>query len=345
MDLYDLPHEEARAALATGAPVYLPVNPVEYHGPHLSLRNDGRVSEGLLADLHARLSAHHPRWPLLRAQPLELGVEPAPGRGTQRTTYRALRAAVREACRALAELGAQRVVLMTFHGAPLHAWALEAGVQLLAARGVQAFSPLNLVLEEMLALDPARFAAAFAQVQDPVERAQMLRTLHLDFHAGFFETSLALHYAKETVSPSYKLLPPCPALVANQGLLRAASAARALGRRRLAEELELASFGVAWSKLRPFPGYTGSPHLASAEAGQVFAQAIVDRYAERAEQIFAGEARSPRPILGWLVAATLGGRLVPAPVPLEQISLPSAHRAGTPPPASGADSLSAAPPA
>ena len=32
--LLDLPHAKAQALLASGAPVYLLVNPVEYHGPH-----------------------------------------------------------------------------------------------------------------------------------------------------------------------------------------------------------------------------------------------------------------------------------------------------------------------
>ena len=34
-NLLDLPHSRARSLLSRGAPVYLPVNPVEFHGPHL----------------------------------------------------------------------------------------------------------------------------------------------------------------------------------------------------------------------------------------------------------------------------------------------------------------------
>ena len=45
--LYDLPNDAARRLLATGVPVYLPVNPVEYHGPHLSLHTDRLISRGL----------------------------------------------------------------------------------------------------------------------------------------------------------------------------------------------------------------------------------------------------------------------------------------------------------
>jgi hypothetical protein len=43
--LFDVPHHDARRLARSGAPVYLTINPVEYHGPHLSLHND-RLSLG-----------------------------------------------------------------------------------------------------------------------------------------------------------------------------------------------------------------------------------------------------------------------------------------------------------
>ena len=85
---------------------------------------------------------------------LEIGVEPCPGPGTRRTPYPIVRHLVLEACRALAELGATKVVLMTFHGAPLHNLAIEAGVELLRAGGVRAVAPFNGLLTEMLFLEP-----------------------------------------------------------------------------------------------------------------------------------------------------------------------------------------------
>jgi creatinine amidohydrolase len=221
-----------------------------------------------------------------------------------------VRAAVVEACRALVELGAKRIVLMTFHGSPLHAWALEAGVRAAVRLGAQAISPLNIVLEELLADGVGeRFAAAFAHVPDAAERDGMMRGLARDFHAGFFETSLALHYAPATVSQAYHQLPPCADVTPDGAMQAAARVARTLGRERLSRELQLAADGTGWKKLRPFPGYTGRPHRATAEAGAVFARAIVDRYEGLAREVFAGRARSPAPILGWVVPATLGGRI------------------------------------
>ena len=57
--LLALPAPEAQARCATGAPVCVHVDPVEYHGPHLSLHNDRVVSHGLIDGLHPRVAPDH----------------------------------------------------------------------------------------------------------------------------------------------------------------------------------------------------------------------------------------------------------------------------------------------
>lgn len=314
ISLFDLPHQDARRLARSGAPVYLTINPVEYHGPHLSLHNDRLISLGLVRDLHERLLADHD-WPLLLAADLEVGVEPCPGVGTRRTPYPIVRHLVLEACRALAELGATKVVLMTFHGAPLHNLAIEAGVELLRLGGVRALAPFNIVLRELLELEPTQYAEALAHIDDEAERAQMMASLALDFHAGFFETSMALHYAPESVAPGYKSLPPCAEVRPDGKLTLAAKMAGALGARRLARELTFAAAGVGWNALRPFPGYTGRPHRATPQAGAVFAREIVARYVAVAGDVFAGRAESPPPIMRWVGRVSLGGRVGNLTVP------------------------------
>src|SRR5262245_14646331 len=126
-DVLEMPNREARALLASGAPVFLPVNPVEYHGPHLSLHNDRLISIGLARDVHALLAAKH-EWPFLLTADLEVGVDPTPGPGTRVTSFHHVRGAVMEACKALHALGARSVVAMTWHGAPLHSIAIEPGL-------------------------------------------------------------------------------------------------------------------------------------------------------------------------------------------------------------------------
>ncbi len=314
ISLLDLPHQEARRLVRSGAPVYLTINPVEYHGPHLSLHNDRLVSLGIAREVHEGLAKTHD-WPFLVGADLEIGVEPCPGPGSRRTPFAVVRHLVLEACRALVELGASKVILMTFHGAPLHNLAIEAGVELLRAAGVRAIAPFNGLLAEMLVLDPSTFAAAFAHINDASEREQMMSTLASDFHAGFFETSMALYYAPESVAPDYTSLPPCADVQPDGKLALAAKMARAFGADRLARELTFAAEGVGWNALRPFPVYTGRPHRASAQAGAVFAAEIVRRYVDGIEDVFAGRAESPPPIMRWIGVASLGGRIGNLPIP------------------------------
>lgn len=316
-ELASLPHAEARALLEGGATVYLAVNPVEYHGPHLSLHNDALISAGLIRDLAARLDPEHP--PLTVAD-LEVGVEPCAGPGSRHTPYLTVSALVREACRALCEMGATRIVLMTFHGSPLHGEALDDGIEECAKHGARAFAPLALVMRHMLELgDPAPYAPAVAHVTDARVRDELLDKLPLDFHAGFFETSLALHYAPDSVSSLRLRLPPCPDIVPDAALRRASSAARALGREELARELSLAAAGRGWNALRPFPGYTSRPAQATREAGAFFAGALMDALEPVARGVLDDGAEPPRPILRWLRRLTLQGRIPTSHVPVDAI--------------------------
>jgi creatinine amidohydrolase len=310
--LLDLPHAAARRLLATGVPVFLPVNPVEYHGPHLSLHNDALVCAGYLRDIHARL---WPERPFVEVRDLDVGVDPVPGPGSRPVPFATVRRLVRDACAAVADLGARAVVLGTFHGSPLHNHALEAGVELLARRGVRVVAPFNRLLRRMLTIDGHAYAAAYAHVADAAVREEMMRTLGYDYHAGFTETSLALHYAPASVDPRHVELPPCPPATPARHLALAARAARAAGRRELAAELDFAAWGLGWFALRPFPAYTGRPALATAAAGAILAEQLVSEGAALVDDVLAGRAASPPPIMPWLVPLTAAGRVAPVAVP------------------------------
>ena len=307
--LFEQPHVEARALLATGAPVYLTVNPTEYHGPHLSLHNDRLVSRGLVRALHEHLAVDTD-WPLLFADDLEIGVAPCPGIGSHHARFQTVQALVTESCRAIAELGAQRVVIMTFHGAPLHNVALHAGIELLEARGIPAVAPFHAVLRELAGRDDvSQYADALAPIADAADRAQVLAELPTDYHAGFFETSMAMHLAPASVSESHREVPPCPPVTPDPKVRAMAQIARRLGRDALAREIELAAFGLGWNALRPFPGYTGRPHLASAASGEVFTRYFLDQLVPLVRDVFEGRRETPKPIMRWLAPLTANGRL------------------------------------
>lgn len=315
--LFDMPLGDLVRALRAGAPAYLLVNPTEYHGPHLSLLNDHIVSSGLARDLHAAIAK--PGEPFLLSRDLDVGVDPTFGPGTVATSYADACHAVMHACETLVEYGAKRVALMTFHGSPNHAMALETGVRFLKAKGVRVISPLNELLQFLLSPDRSVLEPAYATVADPQEREAMIEDASSDFHGGFIESSLALHFAPESVKSVIRELPPCPPLVPNARYVWAASAASRAGCKTLAKELLLVGKAIAWGELRPFPGYTGRPHRANAKAGAMLATLIRDRYAALANAVFYGTGASPAPVMEWMPWATLGGRVAPPPPDLSEI--------------------------
>lgn len=299
INVFELPHADIRQSLTGGAPVYLTVNPVEYHGPHLSLHNDLLLSRGTILELHRKWSERFDA-PLLVASDLEMGVGPTKGPGTRAVSFKDLCHHVMNAAISLKELGAQRVVIMTFHGDPFHNLAIEQAVAWLNDNGVAALAPFHVLMREMLTVDPRKYAAAFNHVADPAERDRLIAALPTDFHAGFFETSLSLHYCEHTVAKNYTDLPPCPAFAPNQALQTAAKAARALGQLELSRELEFAAIGTGWHTVKPFPGYTGSPHLATKKAGALFAEALNDKFYNAMCEVFERQAARPVPIMRWL---------------------------------------------
>lgn len=301
--------------------MFLPVNPVEYHGPHLTLLNDHLVSRGLARDLHARLCVHLGDHPFLFAQDLGVGVDPCSGPGTVFTPYGAVKARVLEAVQRLADLGAERVVLMTFHGSPLHGHALFAGVQALERRGVRAIAPLTLAIERQMRGALEGVEDAWLPVEDPAARAALIAEMQTDFHAGFIETSLALHYAPDQVF-GHREVPPCPPPVPAAGPRALARFARALGLERLGLELDLVARGLGWYGMRPFPGYSGRPDLANPDSGRVFATAMLDAFEAAARAVFLEGAPPPRPPMPWMPWLSLGGRLGSVEVPLDRVGPP-----------------------
>ncbi|MBL9025461.1 MAG: creatininase family protein [Myxococcales bacterium] len=321
--ILELSHAEMVETIrATDAPVFVAVNPVEFHGPHLSLHNDKLVTEGLSRDLHAALADGRADFPFLVAHELELGVEPCSGPGTRHVPYAHVRAVLLETVRALAEIGVKRIVINTFHGGGLHNLAIEEACAAFTKGGGRAFAPLAIALRSMVDLDPTLLEDAL-QVVPEAERRAVAEDLRFDFHAGWLETSLALHYAPTSVSPRFTSLRPAPSLAPDPLLRGATTIARLVGARGLATELDFLATAVTWPRLRPFIGYTGRPHLASAEAGARIAATFIARYAEAARAVLYGAADQPRAPFRFLPALTLGGRLAPTFVPLSDIDAES----------------------
>ncbi len=124
-----------------------------------------------------------------------------------------------------------------------------------------------------------------------------------------------MRLAPHTVDACHRDVPDCPPWPVLGWLECLAS--RVPG--RLGAELTAVARIAGWTSLRPFPGYTGRPRLASPEAGRVFVEAMVTAFEAEILRSFES-ARPHRPLMGWLRWLTLGGRLEPPRVPLEAFS-------------------------
>ncbi len=314
-----LPSLPTREQVSSGAPVVLCVDPVEYHGPHLSVHNDALMAEGLARLLVEAFQDEGHDWPWLFAGQLGVGVDPVRGPGTVLVTYAEVRRSVLEQCAHIHELGAQRVILSTFHGSPLHNLAVDEAARWLAKRGVRVFSPMNLLLGELMDVRAERVPNAVACVGKPQDRQAVAQRLPFDIHAGFLETSLALLLAPDTVK-DHERVPPCPLLEPRAGPLHGSRLAATLGFAGLSSELAFMARGLAWYGLRPFPGYSGAPHLASMEAGQALVDHLMPAMLESARGCLLGDDPNPRPVLGWVGLATLWGRIPRTSAVVEEAS-------------------------
>jgi len=290
--------------------VHVFINPVEFHGPHLSLGNDRILSERLARQLHQRLQASQGDMPFIVGGHIDFGSDPCPGLGSTNLTYGQLKHLVVTQAEGLAELGIQRVIYHTFHGSPFHNHAIHAGIEHLERRGVKALNVFDLTVAMILDFQPERYAPLRQFLASNAEFDFVMSKLPDDYHAGYFETSVALHLAPETVSPDYRDLPPCPELKTNPLLKRLSKGLESVWKQ--AGELEHGAKTLAWMALDPFPGYTGVPHLASAEAGQFYVERLIlPQYERTARNVLWGKDPAPKTPLGWSrpLAPLIGGRV------------------------------------
>lgn len=291
-------------------PIYIYVNPVEYHGPHLSLHNDFILTQAFANLLHQQSFAD---LPFIEAPAIHFGHGPANGLGSVATDYSELKKKIISMVSGVWSLGYRRFIFMTFHGDPLHNLAIFKGVQFVISRGGQAMAPFNLVLHEFMNFKPGNFQEVLELLPGmQKEKDNILQNLYLDFHAGAFETSLVLALAPQNVSSDYLKLPAASNFRPNFIFSCLAKLAKAMGLTKLSSEFNFVANGLGWSLSPEYRGYTGFPALASKELGEYFVQKkILPMFIEEAERVFTKQDKPKFPIMRWVAYLSLGGRLGP----------------------------------
>jgi creatinine amidohydrolase/Fe(II)-dependent formamide hydrolase-like protein len=227
--------------------VLLPGGVLEHHGPHLPSGTDGYMNAWWTQQL-AEAVAARPGWAVLVFPVVPLGdagferLHPAGSFGVRTAT---LRAVYMDLATELGERGFRWAFVVHNHGAPLHNAALhQAGAYFRDTYGGRMVHLFGLNVPPL----PPSAASAGGPTLTTAERAEV----GIDVHAGTSETSRMLFLRPDLVDTVYRHLPPLT--------LRSPGEWPALIR------------GAQW------PGYAGSPRLASAALG---AREMRDRAAGR----------------------------------------------------------------
>jgi creatinine amidohydrolase len=186
------------------AVVMATLSPIEVHGPHLPLGED-LMTAYALGEATAKVCAkNRPDWNFLILPPVPVASDGVPKLGSIMFPPTVVADVAYYLLRPFAQMGFRRLVFGSFHGGPRHFLALEAAAERLtdAARDVAALSLFSAAIGRM-----AEGKQFYDAVKDDPNCTITLEELRADHHAGFVETSLALHGWPELVEPSWKKLP------------------------------------------------------------------------------------------------------------------------------------------
>jgi creatinine amidohydrolase len=199
--LIELRSPEVAALAESGAVVVLPISPLEEHGPHLPLGTDAMLAEhfaGLCAEI---VRTHQPDVPVVLAPLIPLGTHVFRFMGSISIRQRVIRNLLIDYGRSLAEAGFGKLIIVSSHGGPKHMVALdEAATSLTDWHKLPSISLTSLIIFRFLSgklVD--RISEACKRPLTDEERT----ALTMDYHAGWWETSMMLLLRPDLVSEEY----------------------------------------------------------------------------------------------------------------------------------------------
>lgn len=239
--------------------VILPGGILEEHGPYLPAFTDGYLSERLALEV-ARAVASRPGWKAVLFPQIPLGAEPynhLGGRASFPGSYpvraATLRAIFMDLADAIGQQGFRWIFIVHVHGAGLNNRALDqASDYFHDAYGGR--------MAHLWGMVPV--ISAWGKAMEPLPDS-LKNEDGMSLHAGMDETSLMLYLRPDLVSPDYKRAP------VHTGAT-------------LAGAME-AAHSPDW------PGYVGSPRLATREIGERIWKALSAAAAEHAGKVLDGE--------------------------------------------------------
>lgn len=229
--------------------VFIPVSPMEEHGPHLPIGTDLLTAQHFTDMLARTVEDDRPGMVALLMPPVPLGAGTMPLRGSVNVTVDLVFDVARQIGAAFARDGFRTIVFTNGHLGAWHMIALENAALWVSRRfGVQCIAPSASIVRAVL--QRGAIAAAIGDRLTAAEIAELQRGAH----AGMLETSLMLHLHPHLVRPGFATLPP-------------------LSRRDMVRH---------WRGRTPkgWPGYVGAPALGHADWGKIADDAIAQAGAD-----------------------------------------------------------------
>jgi creatinine amidohydrolase len=188
-----------------GAVVVLPISPIEEHGPHLPMGTDAMHAEFFAQMAAGVIRERSPETPVVIAPLVPLGTHVYRFMGSIFIRQRVIRDLVVDYGRSLAAAGFARFLIVSAHGGPKHMVALDEAATLLTLRHrIRTVNLTSSIIFRFLRGDLIdRISAACKRPLTDDERD----VLKMDYHAGWWETSMMLWLRPELVDSSFENLP------------------------------------------------------------------------------------------------------------------------------------------
>lgn len=185
--------------------VVLPISPIEEHGPHLPMGTDAMFAEyfaGMTAEI---VTKAEPDTPVLIAPLIPAGTHVYKFMGSIFIRQRVIRNLVLDYGKSLSRAGFKRLVIVSSHGGPGHMVALDEAATLLTK--YHRIDTINLTSTVIYKFLTGEFAERISAACETPLTEEQIKALRMDYHAGWWETSMMLYLHPELVDPSYKDLP------------------------------------------------------------------------------------------------------------------------------------------
>jgi creatinine amidohydrolase len=185
---------------------FLPVSPLEEHGPHLPIGVDFINADFFARETADILEAKHPDWNLILIPGLALGAHVIDYVGSIRIRQRVIRDLLFDYGASLARHGFKYIVVFSAHGAPGHIVALEEACESVSRKyRIQMIAPGGRLTIKLFL---GEYYERFNKYMPKPLAEEMLRDMRKDYHAGLWETSMMLMFRPDLVKDEYKDLSP-----------------------------------------------------------------------------------------------------------------------------------------